>query len=140
MLLELDSLESAVISLKGVVELTTDTDRMSSCDDVMRNGLRAGVIQNFEFTYELAWKFIKRWLEHNLGSTYVDGVSRRELFRLAAENRLIEDVDRWMDYHQDRNLTSHTYNEDIAQQVYLSAVQFVTDTEQLLRVLVSRND
>ncbi|MHB1460911.1 MAG: nucleotidyltransferase substrate binding protein [Armatimonadota bacterium] len=140
MFLELDSLESALNSLRGVVELTTDTDRMSTFDVVTRNGLRSGVIQNFEFTYELAWKFIKRWLEHNLGASYVDGVSRRELFRLAAENRLIDDVDRWMDYHQDRNLTSHTYNEDIAQQVYESAVQFVTDTEQLLRVLASRND
>lgn len=140
MLLELDPLASALKSLKGVVELTTDTDKMSSCDDVMRNGLRAGVIQNFEFTYELAWKFIKRWLEHNLGSTYVDGVSRRELFRLAAENRLINDVDRWMDYHQDRNLTSHTYNEDIAQQVFETAKLFVGDVEKLYATLEMHND
>jgi hypothetical protein len=35
---------------------------------------------------------MKRWLEENVGSASVDGVPRRELFRLAAESRLIEEL------------------------------------------------
>ena len=54
---------------------------------------------------------MKRWLEENVGSASVDGVPRRELFRLAAESRLIADLPRWMEFHQARNQTSHTYEE-----------------------------
>ena len=45
--------------------------------------IAAGVIQNFAFTYELCWKFMKRWIEENVNSEIVDGVTRRELFRKA---------------------------------------------------------
>ncbi len=115
MSLDLTSMRKAIASLEAVLERANDDALMSSLDDVTRMGLRSGAIQNFEFTYELCWKFIKRMLEENLGSSYVDGVSRRELFRLAAESRLIDDVNLWMDYHHARNETSHTYDEVKAQ-------------------------
>lgn len=140
MSLELEPLKKAIASLKGVLERANDDDLMSSLDDVTRYGLKSGVIQNFEFTYELCWKFIKRWLEENLGSTYVDGVSRRELFRIAAENRLIDDVDLWMDYHHARNQTSHTYDEAKAQKVFETANKFIQDAERLYAIIETRND
>ena len=86
--LELQSLKKAIDSLTqgwGVYS-SAITKTRSTTEQAL---LRAGVIQNFEFTYELCWKFMKRWLENNVNST-VDGVTRRELFRLAAENRLIK--------------------------------------------------
>ncbi len=42
--------------------------------------IHAAIVQNFEFTYKLCWKFMKRWLELNLTPGSMDGVSRRELF------------------------------------------------------------
>lgn len=140
MALELESLNKAVASLKGVLERANNVELMSSLDDVTRYGLKSGVIQNFEFTYELCWKFMKRWLENNLGSSYVDGVSRRELFRLAAESRLIEDVDVWMDYHHARNQTSHMYDEAKAEKVFQTASRFALDAERLLEAIGMRND
>jgi nucleotidyltransferase substrate binding protein (TIGR01987 family) len=140
MLLELDSLRKAVSSLAGIVSLTGDAERMARFDDVARNGLKAGAVQNFEFTYELCWKFMKRWLEHNLGAAYVDGAPRRELFRLAAEHRLIDDPQKWMDYHRARNLTSHTYNEETAEDVFAVASGFAAAAKDLLSRLESRND
>ena len=140
MTLELTPIRKAISSLEGVLERANNTELMSSLDDVTRYGLKSGVIQNFEFTYELCWKFMKRWLEENLGSSYVDGVSRRELFRLAAESRLITNVDLWMDYHHSRNQTSHTYDEVKAQKVFETANRFVHDAQRLLNAIEIRND
>ena len=59
-----------------------------------------------------------RWLNTHIGAGIADGVTRRQLFRLAAENRLIADVDLWMQHHEARNATSHIYDEEKAAQVY----------------------
>ena len=83
---------------------------------------------------------MKRWLEANLGSSHVEGVSRRQLFRLSAENRLINDVDEWMEYHDARNETSHTYDEGTAEDVFGTARVFLADAAQLLQALEVRND
>ncbi len=69
-----------------------------------------------------------------------DGVTRRELLRLAAENRLIEDVEQWMIYHGARNQTAHIYDLEIAQEVYETARGFVKDAAGLLQVLEAHNN
>ncbi len=109
-MLNLTAFEKALVSLRESVEAYQDTSFIERLTPKQFHTIRAGVIQNFEFTYELSWKFIKRWLETNLGNTEVDGVSRKRLFLLAAESLLIDDVTLWMQYHKYRNLTSHTYN------------------------------
>lgn len=139
-MLDLSSIQLAVVTMDRVIEKTLDDQMMREQDDLLRKMIIAGAIQHFEFTYELCWKFMKRWLENNLGSAYVDGVSRRELFRLAAESRLIEDVERWMNFHQARNLTSHTYDEAIAQEVYKTAISFVEPAKRMLQQLEAHND
>ena len=101
--------------------------------------LKAGVVQNFEFTYELSWKFMRRWIEVNIGTTVVDGVTRRELFRQAAENRLIIDVSKWMSFHQARNITSHTYDAEKADEVVASALVFKDEAIALYHALEERN-
>jgi nucleotidyltransferase substrate binding protein (TIGR01987 family) len=136
--LELSSLKKAVSALAGVLAKSDDLELMSRLDEVTRNAVKAGVIQHFEFTYELCWKFIKRWLETNV--TAVDGVTRRELFRLAAENRLIDDVDEWMRYHAARKQTSHIYQPEIAETVYDTAHDFSRAAARLLAALEERND
>jgi nucleotidyltransferase substrate binding protein (TIGR01987 family) len=113
---------------------------MGRLDEITRNAIKSGAIQHFEITYELCWKFIKRWLEVNISPTAADGVARRELFRLAAENRLIADVDQWMRHHEARNLTSHTYDPVVAESVYQAAHDFARDSQRLLEALEARND
>ncbi len=139
-MLDLTALERAVAAFEAVLERTEDPALNARLDVVTRNALRAGAIQHFEFTYELAWKFIRRWLAEQLGKDYVLGVTRRELFRLAAEHGLIGDVDAWMRFHRARNLTSHTYNETVAREIYASARDFLPHAARLLRRLRERND
>ena len=138
--LELGSLKKAIAALNGVLAKSNDAELMRGLDEITRNAIKSGAIQHFEFTYELCWKFVKRWLEVNISPTAADGVTRRELFRLAAENRLIVDVDEWMRHHDARNLTSHTYEPAVAERVYLAAHDFARDARRLLEALEARND
>ncbi len=139
-MLELGSLEKALASLESGLQRVHDENLMSQLDEGSRQLMQAGVIQNFEFTYELCWKFIKRWLENNLGSAYVDGVSRKELFRIAAENRLITDVKVWWRYHEARNKTSHVYDQEVAAEIFSCAENFYADAIALLQAIKDRND
>ena len=138
--LDFTSLRKSISSLKKAITVyekeSAENDEKS---DLMRT-LQAGVIQNFEFVYEQCWKFMKRWIDKNIGSTVADGVTRRELFRLSAENRLIKDVEKWMEFHKSRNLTSHIYDEEIADDILKYAIEIVEYSEELLKNLEERNE
>lgn len=71
------------------------------------------LIQRFEFCYELSWKFIKAWLEYQ----GVDARTPRDCFREAFAAGLISDGEGWIKMLEDRNLSSHTYNEESAVQI-----------------------
>ena len=139
MALELGSLRDAVRSLEDALREAGSPTFMDPLTPGQRSVVRAGVIQNFEFTYELCWKFMKRWLEENLGSPYVDGIPRKELFRLSAEHRLIDDVEIWFAYQKARNVTSHTYQASVADEVFAAASRFLADAQSLLRAIESKN-
>ena len=100
--------------------------------------LRDSVIQRFEFTYELAWKALKRYLEQEEGAENVDILQRRDLYRMAAEKGLISDPVAWFGYHRARNETVHTYQEAKADEVYAIAAEFVKDAMVLLANLEQR--
>jgi nucleotidyltransferase substrate binding protein (TIGR01987 family) len=73
---------------------------------------KQGVIQGFEFVHELAWNVLKDFLEYE-GIT--DIVGSRGAVREAFKRSIITDGDVWMDMIDKRNLTSHTYNAELAQ-------------------------
>lgn len=139
MALDLGSLRKAVDSLGRALKVASSQIK-GKVDTESKEVIRAGVIQNFEFTYELCWKYIKRWLEINGVGAEIDGVSRKELFRIAAESRLISDVERWFEYHSARNETAHTYDPVKAGEIYSIAETFAADAKKLLRELEKRND
>ena len=140
MTIDLSALRRGIDSMDRAVHVVTDTPQMELLSEEQQETIRAGVIQNFEFTYELCWRHMKRWIEENIGATYVDGVTRRQLFRHAIENQLISDVDLWMKFHEARNKTSHTYNEETAEAVLATALEFMPSAKALLEALESRND
>jgi|SRR4051812_40371881 nucleotidyltransferase substrate binding protein (TIGR01987 family) len=74
-----------------------------------------GVIQRFEFTFELSWKLMKMFLEY-VGITEVR--SPRTTIREAFSYGLIEDGEQWIDMMVDRNKTSHLYDEEEAKIIY----------------------
>jgi nucleotidyltransferase substrate binding protein (TIGR01987 family) len=74
-----------------------------------------GVIQRFEFTFELSWKLMKMFLEYT-GITELK--SPRATIREAFSYGLIEDGEQWIDMMVDRNKTSHIYDEEEAKLIY----------------------
>lgn len=96
---------------------------------------RDSSIQRFEYTYELAWKAIRRVLLNEMGLVDAEGASRRELYRMAAQNGLLADPTPWFGFHDARNRTSHTYNEATAAEVYEVAKGFLPEAQALLKAL-----
>ncbi|MDP2903265.1 MAG: HI0074 family nucleotidyltransferase substrate-binding subunit [Methylovulum sp.] len=71
---------------------------------------RAGLIQFFEMAFELAWKFLKDFEEAEGFSVK----SPRDAIKQAYQAEIITQGQDWMDALEDRNLTTHTYNENTA--------------------------
>lgn len=138
MALNIDSLRKSIAVLHRSLEVVEAHKEDPNGD--LKDTLRSGVIQNFEVAYEQCWKMMKRWLEVNISSTTADGVTRRELFRLVAENRMIDDVEQWMRYHEARNQTSHIYEPEVAENVYAATHVFARDALRFLQALETRND
>ena len=138
MTLDFTTLEQSVGALRR--SLDESVPLLDSLRPVMRDTVKSGVIQHFKVAYEQCWKAMKRWLENNVNAESVDGVTRRELFRLAAEHLLIRDVDQWMVYHRGRNETSHTYDAGTAEDVFAIATAFAPDAGRFVETIVRRND
>jgi nucleotidyltransferase substrate binding protein (TIGR01987 family) len=95
--------------------------------------LRDGVIQRFEYTFELAIKFIRRVLEVEFGDP-VDTMTLRDVLRSAYERQLILDPTQWFVFRDQRNKTSHTYDANVAVDVYKAAAPFLDQA----RILIDR--
>lgn len=75
---------------------------------------KQGLIQAFEFTYELAWNTLKNYLEWQGIS---DLIGSRDTIREAFNQGLVSEGQIWMNMLVDRNRTSHTYNEKTAEAI-----------------------
>ena len=106
----------------------------------VKNTLIAGLIQNFEFVYELSVKMIRRQLELEAASpTEVDEASFRDVMRLAGERGLVSNVEAWFGYRRLRNITAHTYDQAKARLVLDGLAPFVGDAQSLLQALEARH-
>ncbi len=127
--LDTSSFEKAI----GLLEtaLTAYANALQPEGSAERELMRDGVIQRFEYTFELAWKMLKRYLEE-YGLEKVDSLTNRDLFRVGFEQGLLRDAEAWLAYLKSRNLTSHTYDQATAQAVYQSGKEFLQDARFLL--------
>ncbi|MFO0691315.1 MAG: nucleotidyltransferase substrate binding protein [Myxococcota bacterium] len=140
MILDLTPLRAALGSLSAALEVVNDASWFPSQPERVRNTLVAGVIQNFEFVYEIGVKMLKRRLEAEAASPEeIDESSFRNVLRIAAEKGLIDDVDAWFRHRELRNITAHTYDRVKARRVLDGMAGFVADARALLLRLEARN-
>lgn len=93
------------------LEKLKDALKRDDSDDLVLDA----VIQRFEFTYELSWKLIKLYLSY---SGIAEVRTPRAAFKEAFAAGVIREGDVWIDMLDDRNRTSHTYDEGQARNIY----------------------
>jgi nucleotidyltransferase substrate binding protein (TIGR01987 family) len=96
---------------------------------------RDGVIQRFEYTIDLAWKYIQKYLKTYEVDIFNNVRSKNDLFREAAKLNIVRDTEAWINYYKLRNETAHEYNNDKAHRVFLLIPKFIEDTTSLLKEL-----
>ena len=103
--------------------------------------LRDGLIQRFEFTYELSHKMLKRQLEQAAANPQAyDAADFQYLIRSANEQGLLRsDWPAWRRFRELRGKTSHTYDEALAQDVAAEIPSFLEEAAHLLNALQERN-
>ena len=98
-------LGNALKSLEFASQVPADVHRLSI----------DSTVQRFEFSIELFKKVLRSLL---LEQYDIDVVSPREIFQEAFQVNLIQDEQLWARMIKDRNMTSHTYHEELADEIY----------------------
>jgi nucleotidyltransferase substrate binding protein (TIGR01987 family) len=75
---------------------------------------KEGVIQRFEYTFELAWKTLKDYLEE--GGLVISPVTPRQVIKEAFAAKVISNGEVWINMLDNRNLLSHTYDSSVFEQ------------------------
>jgi nucleotidyltransferase substrate binding protein (TIGR01987 family) len=137
--LDLSSLRAAVQALGNSIDVVTSPE-FAVADPRWRDTLNAGVVQHFEFTFELCWKMLKRQLERELpSSAELDSTSYRDLLRLGQQRGLIGTIEPWFEFRELRNITAHTYARDKALKVVNGAPAMHAHANALLAAIEARN-
>ena len=99
------------------------------------------MIQRFEYTYSISLKMLKRYIEMNaLIPENTETLTFNSLIRQANKMGLLKsNLEKWDDYRQKRNLTSHTYNEEAALEVVSIIESFASEARFLMEKLAKRD-
>ena len=116
--------DNQLIELKRVIASLKEALSLPKNDIV-----RDSVIQRFEFTVELSWKVLQRFLRD---SGLTETLTPKNTFREAAKFGITEDVESWLNFIDSRNVSSHTYKEDLAERVYAVAQLLPPYAEKLV--------
>lgn|SRR5690606_3097818 len=122
----IDELVKASDSLKTAKKLLEQAQSENPQNIELHKALRDSCIQRFEFCVELAWKASMKVL--GLLQTKAPNPAIREM----AQNGLIDDTKPWFNFLLARNKTSHSYDEDVAQEVFDVLEDFIPELEKLI--------
>lgn len=116
---------------KALITLRDGVDELESASNASRL-MKDGLIQRFEYSIDSFWKFLKLYLE-NVQKVSVDSAAPRAILRLAVTANLINDLEYEIlfDCVTDRNMTSHAYNQETAEEV-LSHIPLYYETMKMV--------
>ena len=100
-----ETFKKAFSKLKEFVE----TDNGSEKD-------RGAIINAYQYTFELFWKTLQKYMQQQ---EMLDELGPGSVIRTAFQYQIIDDGPKYMAMLKDRNLITHTYKEDVAEDIYL---------------------
>jgi nucleotidyltransferase substrate binding protein (TIGR01987 family) len=138
--LELNSFRNAIAQCDNAL-MYCHSD-LAKSDTKLAQHLRAGAIQAFEFTYELTFKMLRRFLQSIEDSpSLVDEMSFNQLVRRGYEIGVLEaEIEHWKEFRKNRGTTSHTYDMAKAELVFDGIPAFLIEAKFLLRQIEMRQN
>ena len=137
---DLSSLQKALAQLAEAMDLCSSD--LAKSNPRLALHLRAASIQAFEFTYELSFKMLKRYLEMTEANpAVVEEMTFNEFIRRGYELGLLQaELRDWQAFRRDRGTTSHAYDETKARQVFDALPAFLTEAKFLLAEIQARQE
>lgn len=120
-----------------------DTLQQTAKEDIAYDVYRAAVVKEFEIVLEQSGKLLKKRLRPFFHShKAVDELHFKNLFREAGKHGLleIEEVERWLQYRNNRNATAHDYGLELAEAASPLMPQFIKDVKQFIKMIDDGND
>ncbi len=128
-----DNYHKACAKIRELVDSKRDIESYSELE-------REGLIQRFEYTYELAWKVMQDYLNYK-GYTFTSGPNGT--LQMAFEDGLIAHHDSWRRMGMARNASSHIYNEDeafeIAKSILTEYGSLLIEFDDMILSIISNN-
>lgn len=128
-LVDFEQLRKALKALGDVVSLPKG--------QIPHDILRDSAIQRFEFSFEMTWKTLRRYIHVYYGKSEKHA---RAVLKLAYEMNLIDDVKQWDKFLEARNLSSHEYGEHISEQLFDTAKIFLPIANETLKRMEAKLD
>lgn len=127
--LDVSALEKAVSRLR---EGLSDAEKISDMRTV-----KDGVVKQFEFTVDLAWKLLQRYLKQIAQIDEAEIRTKKDIFRESAKRKIIMDAEKWINYYEARNMALESYDLDRALIICELAKELPLDIDYLIRALKS---
>ncbi|MDR0911827.1 MAG: nucleotidyltransferase substrate binding protein [Methanobrevibacter sp.] len=137
--IDIDTLIDASVSFSNALK----TAKVLESEDFskifyMKETVRASVIHHFEFTYELALKTMKSFIE--IADGKIENLSNAQLLKKAKKLRVIKDYKKWREFHQIRNLISLAYDHIVIDTIYEVAKEFKIYLDKFIDALKIKID
>jgi len=140
MSLDFSPFENAIKQLEDALDYSQS--ELAQKDAKLAEILRSAVIQAFEFTYDLSFKMLRRYLENiDENPSEIEKLSFPNLIRAGyAQGLLSAELTVWLQFREQRNITSHTYDGVKAQRVFEQVPAFLREAKFLATQLRVQQD
>lgn len=132
-------LRASVNLLEEAIAISADKIPTSTKIDPIPRVLRAGVIKIFENTFDIAGEFITNWLKDKTLVNEFRLLTSKDIFFFAGQSNLISNPTDWNRFFEFRRISSKSFNQKNASQIYKVALEFFPAVKTLLAKLDTAN-
>lgn len=125
-MMEYNKLKKSLIHLDMQYKNYLTMNQRENLSQLDREGISESVVQRFETCYDMLWKHVKKYLENEAGLPDVPN-SPKPVLRIAFENHIVDDMEKWIDYANARVGTAHDYSEEKFKQALEKTGDFIKD-------------